>query len=274
MSPVRRQAAEACDLPGDLALRILDAARAAGLDVDRLTVDDLAPVDEFHIRGREATEELAALVGLTGDERVLDVGCGLGGSARHLVARYGVRVTGVDICSDHCRVGRLLNERTGLAQRVELVTADALALPFANGGFDVVWTEHAVMNIADKPRCYGELRRVLRTGGRLAVYDVLEGPGPGPPRFPVPWARTPESSFLLSPVRLRALLERSGFQITAWRDLSAYTLGWYRARANETPPALGTHLLMGPDARDMIANLARNLARDRVRVVQLLAEAR
>ncbi|HEX8976683.1 MAG TPA: methyltransferase domain-containing protein [Solirubrobacteraceae bacterium] len=276
MSPGEGGAVEAHYALGDLAQRILDALRRAGLNPDQLSPDDLAPVDEFHVRGREATEELAELAGLVGGQRVLDVGCGLGGTARHLADRYGVEVTGVDLTAEYCRLGNMLSERTRLRDRVELVTADALELPFADGGFDVVWSEHAAMNIEDKPRLYSEMRRVLRPGGRLAIYDILQGPG-GEVHFPVPWARRPQISFLVSPAELRELLERCSFNVLAWQDTTAPAVSWFRARARalqaDRTPALGFHLLLGSDAKEIFANQSRNLEEDRINLVQIVAEA-
>src|SRR5207244_12400350 len=73
---------------------ILAGLKAAGKDIERLTPDDLAPVDEFHSGGRNATIRLAQLAGITGSERVLDVGCGIGGPPRYLASTFGWPVTG------------------------------------------------------------------------------------------------------------------------------------------------------------------------------------
>jgi SAM-dependent methyltransferase len=260
----------------DLEGRVFEALRRAGLDVDALSPDDLAPLDEFHIRGREATDELAALAPIASGEQVLDVGCGLGGTARHLAARYGARVTGVDLTAEYCRVGNLLNELTGLAGQIELARGDALQLPFKDGCFDAVWTEHAAMNIADKAGLYRELRRVLHSGGRLALYDVVKGTG-GDLWFPVPWARHPELSFLVTADELNVLLESHGFTIEASRDVTLPAVEWYRELAASLGagerPSLGFHVLLGSDAKEMFANGARNLQEDRIRLVQVVAEA-
>ena len=259
----------------DLARTILGAVRAAGLDPDRLTPDALAAVDEFHTRGRLATEELAQLAAPTSGQRVLDVGCGLGGSARYLAARYGVDVVGIDLTEEYCRVGNLLCERTGVGDRVTLVRCDALELPFDDATFDHVWTEHVTMNIADKPGLYAGLRRVLRDGGRLTSYEIVAGPG-GNVHFPVPWARQPHISFLVSADELRAATEQAGFEIIAWRDTTDHALEWFRERADtlaaaRTPPPLGLHLLLGADAQRMFANQVRNLEEGRIRVIQIIA---
>ena len=154
---------------GDLGAAILAALQGMGKDIDHLTPDDLAPVDEFHGGQRPATIRLAELLGLTGSERVLDVGSGLGGPSRFLAWRYGVRVSGVDLTAEFVRVAEMLTRRTGLVGQVDYRQGDALDLPFADASFDVVWSQNAAMNIADRDRLYREMRRVLKPGGRLAL---------------------------------------------------------------------------------------------------------
>lgn len=176
----------------DLGSLILAALEKAGKDINRLAPADLAPVDEFHIRGRAATLELARAAGIDSTKQVLDVGSGVGGSSRCLAGEFGCRVTGIDLTDEYCRVAAMLSERIGLSALVSYRQGDALNLPFANDTFDVVWTEHAAMNIPNKPRLYREMYRVLKPGGTLAIYDILAGPS-GPVLFPVPWARLPET---------------------------------------------------------------------------------
>src|SRR5258708_3891744 len=157
-----RHAVESHYARSDLGAAILSALQAAGKDIDHLTPDDLAPVDEFHTRGRAATVDLARLLDLTGTERVLDVGCGIGGPSRFLAQRHGCRVTGIDLTAEFCRVAEMLAKRTGLDRPVEYRQGDATDLPFADGAFDVVWSQNVAMNIADRTRLYGEMHRLLR----------------------------------------------------------------------------------------------------------------
>ena len=199
---------------------ILAALDAAGKDIDHLTPDDLAPIDELHSRGREATVDLARSLKLKGDETVLDLGCGIGGPSRYLAKTYGCRITGLDLTPEFCEAAAMLAERTGLAHKVDYRQGDALATSFADGSFDIVWSQNVAMNIADRDRLYGEMRRVLRSGGKLALQEVAVGPG-GDPHYPVQWAHEPSTSFLLTQQATREKLEMAGFRVLVWQDTTA-----------------------------------------------------
>jgi MPBQ/MSBQ methyltransferase len=257
---------------------LLDAIReglkASGKDPDRLAPADLAAIDEFHIRGRKATLELAATIRPKPTDRVIDIGCGLGGASRVLASEYGCRVSGVDLTPDYCRAAKVMAQWVGLEGKVEYKIGDALDLPFADRSFDVAWTQHASMNIADKPRLYAEAHRVLKSGGRFAIYDILQGPG-GPVLFPVPWARQPVISHLVTPEQMRRLLEAAGFEILHWRDVTAEGRDWFaevnrRLRGNGLPP-LNFSLLLGPDFREMAENQQRNLNEGRILLIEAVA---
>jgi SAM-dependent methyltransferase len=258
----------------DLSKTILAALKEAGKDIDRLTPDDLAPVDEFHGGQRQATVRLAGLLGLTGGERVLDVGSGIGGPSRFLASRYCCHVTGIDLTAEFCRVAEMLTGLTGLTSRVSYRQGNALDLPFEDMSFDVVWSQNAAMNISDRDRLYAGMHRVLKPGGRLALQEVAAGSG-GEPHYPVPWAPEPSISFLLSPEETRTKLEAAGFRVVAWQDTTEAALQSSLARAQAAAgplPVLGIHLLIPRDWEAIARNSARNLQEDRTRLFNAVLE--
>lgn len=243
----------------------------------RLAPADLAPVDEFHIRGREATVELARRASLSPGLRVLDVGCGLGGSARYLAAEHQCQVTGIDLTQEYVNVANALADMVGLRDKVAFRQASALDMPFDDGSFDVVWTEHVQMNIADKRAFYREIGRVTRPKGLLLFHDIFLG-DLGSLHYPVPWAEDASISFLAAPEEVRQILEDLGFVIHDWDDKSQPSLDWFVAaieklKVSGTPP-LGLHLLMGNTANAKFENNIRNLRERRLVVFQARAEKR
>ncbi len=258
----------------DLGDLILAALEKAGKDVSRLSPEDLAPIDQFHIRGRAATLELARAAGLDATKRVLDVGSGVGGTSRCLAKEFGCRVTGIDLTDEFCRAATMLTAKTGLEHLVSFRQGDATDLPYDDQTFDVVWTEHVAMNIPDKARLYQEMYRVLKPGGTFAIYDILASQS-GSIHFPVPWARTPETSFLVQPDELRKLLGEAGFAITDWMDTTEMARVWYVSLAEKIQkegfPPLGFHVLMGADFQVMAQNQGRNLQEGRIILGQVVA---
>ena len=255
---------------------VLDALRCAGKDPDRLSIEDLAPVDEFHIRGRAATVELGEALGLSAGQRVLDVGSGIGGASRYLAATYGVRVTGIDLTAEYCRLAERFARSTRLAERLEYRQGRALGMPFEAATFDAAYTQHVAMNIADKPALYAEIARVLKPGAAFGVYDVMQGPS-GEVFYPTPWANDRTTSFLATPDEMRRLLETAGFRIESWRDKTAAGREFFEsvlARTAESgPPPLGLHLLL-PDFRPRAENMLRSLADDRLAVVEIVSRTK
>ena len=150
---------------GELWEKIETGLKLSGKDINSLTVDDLVPIDEFHTRGRKATREVAELSGLKASDLVLDVGCGLGGSARYLAEHYQCKVMGIDLTQEYIFVGTKLTELVNLGDRVKLRQGSALDLPYDDASFDIVWTQHVQMNIADKNRFYSEIIRVFANRG-------------------------------------------------------------------------------------------------------------
>ena len=252
---------------------LIETLRDAGLDPDALDIDELAPLDEFHARGRAATTALAELADVRPGERVLDVGAGIGGPARVLAARRGAQVTAVDATSRFCAIAERLTRGTGLSDRVEVVCGNALDLPFADETFDLSWTQAVAQNIADKERLIAELTRVVAPGGRVAMFEIVAGPG-GPLEFPVPWADRPDQSWLVTADELRRLLDARPLEIVHWLQGQAALEAIGAAQASVLPPGsdrgVGLHLLM-PDYEARMATMVRNVSQQRVELVLAVA---
>jgi SAM-dependent methyltransferase len=258
---------------GGIAERILAALRAANGADAPITVDALSVLDHFHGRGVVATEELVALLKPQPGEHILDIGSGIGGPARWIAAKCGVRVTGVDLTPEFCAAAEALNRATGLADRVTIKNGSALALPVADNEFDRAYSQNVIMNIADKRAFYREAFRALRPGGVLALSNACNGAGELV--YPVPWAETAATSFLASPDEMAADLRTAGFEIVSFRDTTDEVMAAVRRNRERLERGglapLGTHLIMGERLRDMQINSARNQEAGRVCTVEALA---
>lgn len=252
--------------------RLKAALAVFGPEDQRLTPRQLAALDQFHTRGLAATAELAELAGIASSMRVLDVGCGVGGPARFLAEASGCRVTGVDLSEPFVDAARYLTRRTGQSDQVGFEVASALDLPFPAAAFDAAVLQHVAMNIADRARLYREIRRVLAPGGRFATFDVVLAAGE--PHYPVPWARTSATSFLLDAAATRAAIEAAGFRTLVFRDDTPAARAWITAlRESGPPPPPNLGVVMGPDFAQLATNLGRNLLEGRLGVLTAVFEA-
>lgn len=260
---------------GDLASTIADRLRMAGKDMAKLTTADLGTVDEFHIRGRKATLELAGSLNLDARSRVIDIGSGLGGPARTLAETFGCHVTGIDLTQAFCDAATTLSAWVGLSDRVDFRQGDATDLPFDDNAFDAAITMHVAMNIAAKDRMYEEARRILKPGGRFVAYDVLQGEG-GEVIYPVPWARERSISHLVTPDAMAALLSNAGFRIEKIEDSTEASQHWFEEMAGRmasSAPPVTFQAFLGNDFATMARNQVINLRERRIRTVSYVCEA-
>lgn len=261
---------------GSLGVAILNALAQAGKDVHHLSVKDLAPVDEFHIGGRPATVEFAAQLNLRTGMKLLDIGCGLGGTARFMVDAHGCQVTGIDLSEEYVGVATLLADRAQLGDRVAYRQASALELPFADSSFDGAYMCHVGMNIEDKAGLFREVRRVLRPAAVFGIYDVMRM-GPGELSYPVPWASDVATSFVLDSAGYKQLLASAGFEVMQERDRRDFALAAFqqmRAKAASAGPSpLGLHIVMGQNAGQKVRNMIANVTDGLITPTELICRA-
>ena len=258
---------------GNLLARLNAALAEDGADPAHPTMQALAPYDQFHGRGMEATEQLASMLEVAPKDRLLDIGSGIGGPARYMAHRFGCRVTGIDLTAEFCDVARHLTRLLGLESRVDFETGDAVSMPFADASFEGAYSMNVSMNIADKAGLYREIRRVLKPGGWLMLSELADGPGPALD-YPTPWAATASTSFLSTPEETRQGLEAAGFVIVQMRDTAEETKAWgARSKAmverGEKPPHRAVQLIHGEGALAAMRNSSRGVNEGRILPIEM-----
>ncbi|MES3676488.1 class I SAM-dependent methyltransferase [Halomonas elongata] len=246
----------------------------SGRNPDRLALDDIAGIDQLHLGGRRASRSLARLGEFSPGVRVLDVGCGTGGASRLLAEEYDAKVIGIDITASFVEIAGWLSRATGLATRTRFCCADAARTPLPEACVDVVWCQHALMNMPDTAAVLAEWRRLLAPGGSVLLHEVVAGDNPAALTLPVPWARERATSHLQTRLALERKLQTAGFRPCKIADVTAEALAWRRKHARRepqhqaTPAPPGPASLFGDGFSEMGCNLLDNLADDRVRIIE------
>jgi len=257
----------------DLVDRITTGLTKMGKNPETATMDDLALVDEFHVRGPVATAELIKILNPVKNAHILDLGSGLGGPARRLVTEKECHVTGVDLSADYCQTAETLSGWFGLNEKLDFRTGDVTNLSdFADDSFDGAWTIHVAMNIENKAGFYAEVSRVLKAKSRFIVYDIIAADDEPEITFPMPWAAEPENSFLVPEKELTTQIQDAGFEIEQVLDQTALGLAFIqelvkRSQSMDGPPPLSLGTVLGPIFQQIIPNLLNNIADGKLRIV-------
>ena len=261
---------------GSLADRIAEDMRRAGVEPGALCAADFEPIDEFHFRGRAATLDLLGQMNLSSGARVLDIGSGLGGVSRTIAESSDAHVTGVDLTREFCDAASTISNWVRLGDRTTFQQADATNLPFPDRHFDAAVTVHVAMNVPDKAAMYHEAHRVLKSGARFGIYDILQGEG-GDVLYPAPWAADPSISHLATPDKMSALLRSAGFRILREEDSTRASHRWLEERTTRPKPPgalpVTTQLLFGATAGEMTKNQLLGLSERRMLTYSFICEA-
>jgi ubiquinone/menaquinone biosynthesis C-methylase UbiE len=248
--------------------KLLGAIQASvtklGKTIDTITIQDLAAVDEFHIGGRLATDNLLDQLNFSEQDHILDVGCGLGGVSRFVANKCNNRVTGIDLTQEYIDVGKVLCAWVGLEKQVSLHQGSALSMPFENATFDGALMLHVGMNIEDKARLFSEVYRLLRPGSLFAVYDVMRV-NDGELTYPVPWATENSTCWISTPGQYEQALTNAGFKVSSENNRRDFALDLFeKMRAKKEtikgPPPLGLHTLMQGNTAAMVKNMIKSIA--------------
>ncbi len=241
-----------------------------------ITIEDLAPVDEFHIGGRLATENLLDQLNFTEQDHILDVGCGLGGTSRFIVHKYNNCVTGIDLTQEYIDVGKVLCAWVGLDKQITLRHGTALSMPFENETFDGALMLHVGMNIDDKARLFTEVHRLLRPGASFAVYDVMQI-NDGDLTYPVPWATEKNTSRLATLDQYKHALNHAGFKVGMENNRRDFALNLFKrirkkTERNGNPLPLGLKTLMRERTTVQVKNMIDSITADLIAPVEIISQ--
>lgn len=259
---------------GDLIAAIEAGLAALSLTRATASVEVLESVDEFHVGGRTATTDLCERLGVEPGMALVDIGSGIGGTARFLASKFRCTVAGIDLAPNYVAAARELTAWTGLSESVRFESGSALEMPFDDGSFDGAVQLHVGMNIEDKHALSAEISRVLRPGGRFGLYDIMRT-SDASLDFPVPWATDGSMSFVDDLPTYQAALEAAGFEVEAVRDRSSFANDFFAAMRERSaaaigPAPLGLHLILGPAAAVKIGNMASAIAAGAIAPIEVI----
>lgn len=260
---------------GSLLNSIQAGIEKLGKTPHNISVDDLGPVDEFHIGGRQATDRFISQLNFTNKRHILDIGCGLGGATRYVANKYNVKVTGIDLTPEYVETGNVLSSWVKLDDKISLIVESALAMSFADATFDGAYMLHVGMNIADKEQLFKEIFRVMKQGSTLGIYDILEN-GEGELTYPLPWASDSGSNQLATSEWYKAALAKAGFKVSLENNRREFALEFFKKmkeknEANGGPPPLGLHTLMQKSTPVKLKNMLDGIEEGFIAPVEIIA---
>ncbi|MBF0209473.1 MAG: methyltransferase domain-containing protein [Desulfamplus sp.] len=268
----------------DLVTKIFNALVKAGKDTKNLELKDLSVIDQLHTGGHLATIELAKRASISKGDKVLDAGCGIGGTSRILAKEFGCDVTALDLTPQFIDAAKELTLATKLTSNISFICKDITNTALLDNYFDCIWCQHTLMNIKDKAAAFSEFQRVLKPGGFLVFHEIVKGDGDLKSSndqqeiyLPVPWASCPEISFLISLEEMEQIASKNGFTPTFIEDRTQNAKSWWQKvksvalkNINSPPPPLGAHIIFGDNGRLFGNTMTQNLDEGRIKMVEAL----
>lgn len=246
-----------------------------GKSFERFDIDDLSAIDELHIGGRKASKQLLSQINISPDDEILDIGCGIGGTARFAATHYSANITGIDLSNDFISIANELTARIGLRDKIKLYHGNAIAMPFHDNSFDGGYLMHVGMNVNDKQRLFSEAQRVLRSGALLGVYDVMKV-GMGTLSYPVPWSESSNICAISSIEIYRYFLEKAGFEIISERNKRQFALDFFteqkqKREQQDHQTVSDLNLVMGENMSKKMANIAYSIQHETISPIEIIA---
>ncbi|MCS7030900.1 MAG: methyltransferase domain-containing protein [Gloeomargarita sp. SKYG116] len=194
---------------------------------EHLTLGDLRGLDHYHYCGTTAIDQAIQRLDITAQSHVLDIGAGVGGTARYLAERVGCRVTGLELQPCLCQMAIELTERTGLSERVTFIQGDILQ--GLSGQYDAWLSLLVFLHIPDRETLFQQCAAVLKPGGRFYIEDYVQ----------LQPLTTSERETLAHMVacpdlptieQYQAHLQQAGFGDIAWENVTPAWREWVQQR--------------------------------------------
>ena len=252
---------------------ILEGLKKSGIELNDIASDHLSAADEFHIGGTEATKFVADQLGEISNQKILDVGCGIGGPARFIANKTECQVVGIDLTPSFVKTGNALTDLVSMRNSVNLIEGNAADMSSYPDSYDAAYMMHVGMNISDKRSAFEGVSGALKTGSRFVIYDIMRMKE-GQLTFPLPWASKGKGSAVDSPANYASILESVGLKVIDIEVKKEFAVEFFQnmmKRMEGGPPPLGLHLVMGQDTPIKVQNVHKQIVEGLIAPVLMVA---